>query len=92
MVYKHFTKIKHILGSLLSFLRKNEAKLGEQSTKVIYILLNMCIQVCSGMAYLESHNYIHRDLAARNCLVGNAGIVKVADFGIICFIHYCFLI
>lgn len=72
--------MKH--GSLLSFLRKNEAKLGEQSTKVTYILLNMCIQVCSGMAYLESHNYIHRDLAARNCLVGNSGIVKVADFGL----------
>ena len=42
----------------------------------------MCVQVCSGMAYLESHNYIHRDLAARNCLVGKSGIVKVADFGL----------
>ena len=72
--------MKH--GSLLSFLRKNEHKLAEHSAKILYILLNMCIQVCSGMAYLESHNYIHRDLATRNCLVGNSGIVKVADFGL----------
>lgn len=68
-------------GSLLSFLRKNENKLLE-STQKIHILLNMCHQICSGMAYLENRNYIHRDLAARNCLVGNNGIVKVADFGL----------
>ncbi|XP_047989990.1 uncharacterized protein LOC125229234 isoform X3 [Leguminivora glycinivorella] len=46
------------------------------------VLLDMCIQVCKGMAYLERHNYIHRDLAARNCLVGDENVVKVADFGL----------
>ena len=47
-------------------------------------LLDICKQVVSGMAYLESENYIHRDLAARNCLVnsGTVGpVVKIADFG-----------
>lgn len=34
------------------------------------------------MAYLEREKLIHRDLAARNILVGNQGIVKVADFGL----------
>eukprot|EP00731_Ephydatia_muelleri_P037640 Em0526g4a len=34
------------------------------------------------MAYLEAQHYIHRDLAARNILVGEANIVKIADFGL----------
>jgi len=42
----------------------------------------MCIQVCSGMVYLESKQYLHRDLAARNCLVGENNQVKVGDFGL----------
>ncbi|XP_003741153.1 tyrosine-protein kinase Btk29A [Galendromus occidentalis] len=65
-------------GSLLNYLRKHEQRLlGQTQT-----LLDMCKQVCSGMAYLEMHNYIHRDLAARNCLVGERNVVKVADFGL----------
>ncbi|XP_064482127.1 tyrosine-protein kinase Btk-like [Ornithodoros turicata] len=65
-------------GSLLQFLRRHEATLSSQGP----MLLDMCLQVASGMAYLESHNYIHRDLAARNCLVGEGNVVKVADFGL----------
>lgn len=44
--------------------------------------IEMAAQVASGMAYLESQNYIHRDLAARNVLVGENNICKVADFGL----------
>ncbi|XP_055710202.1 tyrosine-protein kinase Btk29A isoform X1 [Phlebotomus papatasi] len=68
--------MKH--GSLLNYLRRHEQSLiGNMG-----LLLDMCIQVCKGMAYLERHNYIHRDLAARNCLVGSENVVKVADFGL----------
>ena len=63
---------------MLSYLRKNEENLKHKPA----LLLDMCLQVCSGMAYLEAHNYIHRDLAARNCLVGEGHVVKVADFGL----------
>lgn len=45
-------------------------------------LIDMAAQIASGMAYLESQNYIHRDLAARNILVGENNIVKIADFGL----------
>lgn len=65
-------------GSLLNYLRRHESTLGGN----VGLLLDMCIQVCKGMAYLERHNYIHRDLAARNCLVGSENVVKVADFGL----------
>ncbi|XP_065159620.1 tyrosine-protein kinase Btk isoform X2 [Atheta coriaria] len=65
-------------GSLLNYLRRHEQSLSSNQG----LLLDMCIQICKGMAYLERHNYIHRDLAARNCLVGSENIVKVADFGL----------
>lgn len=68
--------MKH--GSLLNYLRRHEQTLIGNAG----LLLDMCIQVCKGMVYLERHNYIHRDLAARNCLVGSENVVKVADFGL----------
>ncbi|KAE8741981.1 hypothetical protein FOCC_FOCC012460 [Frankliniella occidentalis] len=41
----------------------------------------------SGMAYLESMQYVHRDLAARNVLVGEDNVAKVADFGMARFVE-----
>ena len=61
-------------GSFLTFLRGN----GPHQPKKK--LCEMCIDVCSGMAYLEANNCVHCDLAARNCLVGCNDVVKISNF------------
>ncbi|KAM9425030.1 tyrosine-protein kinase Tec [Pholidichthys leucotaenia] len=62
-------------GCLLNFLRQRSRTLSGEW------LLSMCQDVCEGMEYLETHQFIHRDLAARNCLVNEHNVVKVSDFG-----------
>ncbi|XP_036889973.1 tyrosine-protein kinase Tec isoform X1 [Sturnira hondurensis] len=62
-------------GCLLNFLRQRHGHFNRD------VLLSMCQDVCEGMEYLERNSFIHRDLAARNCLVNEAGVVKVSDFG-----------
>jgi tyrosine-protein kinase Tec len=64
-------------GCLLTYIRQRK----DLTTKPD-LLLDMSIQVCSAMKYLESSKFIHRDLAARNCLVGKRNVVKVGDFGL----------
>ena len=64
-------------GSLLDYLQK-----GDGRHMKLEELIDVSAQVASGMAYLETQHYIHRDLAARNILVGEANIVKIADFGL----------
>lgn len=64
-------------GSLLEYLQKDKGATLRFSDQV-----EMAAQVASGMAFLESQNYIHRDLAARNVLVGENNVCKVADFGL----------
>jgi fyn-related kinase len=63
-------------GSLLEFLQ------GKGRTMKLPPIIDMSAQIASGMAYLESQNYIHRDLAARNVLVAENNVVKIADFGL----------
>jgi len=67
-----------VQGALLGYLRRNKFKLLTDTSR----LIDISTQLCSAMEYLEASRFIHRDLAARNCLVGENGVVKVADFGL----------
>ena len=78
-----FSSIKSCMskGSLYNHLIKHKERIINSKSRVIR-LLNICIDVCDGMEYLESNNIIHRDLATRNCLVGDGELIKVADYGL----------
>jgi serine/threonine protein kinase len=61
-------------GSLQRYLQK------EVATEPIR--LQMAVDICDGMQYLEHCGFIHRDLAARNVLVAENLDCKIADFGL----------
>nr|XP_021504487.1 tyrosine-protein kinase JAK1 [Meriones unguiculatus] len=63
-------------GSLKEYLPKNKNKINLKQQ------LKYAIQICKGMDYLGSRQYVHRDLAARNVLVESEHQVKIGDFGL----------
>ncbi|NP_001086862.1 Janus kinase 1 (a protein tyrosine kinase) S homeolog [Xenopus laevis] len=63
-------------GSLKEYLPRNVNKINLKQQ------LKYATQICKGMDYLGSRQYVHRDLAARNVLVENEQIIKIGDFGL----------
>ncbi|XP_013926950.1 PREDICTED: tyrosine-protein kinase JAK1-like [Thamnophis sirtalis] len=63
-------------GSLKEYLPRNKSKISLKQQ------LKYAVQICKGMDYLGSRQYVHRDLAARNVLVENEQRVKIGDFGL----------
>ncbi|NXP48846.1 JAK1 kinase, partial [Heliornis fulica] len=63
-------------GSLKEYLPRNKNKISLKQ------LLRYAVQICKGMDYLGSRQYVHRDLAARNVLVESENRVKIGDFGL----------
>lgn len=57
-------------GDLLSYLRGSRPTLQKPLANLtLRDLMEMCLDVAKGCAYLESVRFVHRDIAARNCLV-----------------------
>jgi hypothetical protein len=44
-------------------------------------LRGIALGAAAGVRHLHAENVIHRDLAARNILIDEAGVAKIADFG-----------
>ena len=66
-------------GNLRDFLQSE----GSSYSSLSYdMLIDFCIQICSGMEYLAKNKCVHRDLACRNILVGDTNLLKIADFGL----------
>jgi CTD kinase subunit alpha len=45
-------------------------------------LKSLSAQLFSGLAYLHRRSVLHRDLKGSNILLSNAGVLKLADFGL----------
>lgn len=75
-------------GDLRIYLREARATEKRGSLLSVLDLLDVCVDVSKGCAYLEKMHFVHRDLAARNCLVSvkeydtPGRSVKIGDFGL----------
>lgn len=45
-------------------------------------VLDMTIQICTGLQYIHAHQVYHRDIKPKNIMVTANGLVKITDFGI----------
>ena len=48
----------------------------------IELALNICLDMCTGLAYAHEQGLIHRDIKPENILLTKDDIAKVSDFGI----------
>jgi serine/threonine protein kinase len=64
------------LGDLRAYLRNGS------NVIIVADLVRFCHEICLGMEYLASKNFIHRDLAARNVMIDKNLTLKVSDFGL----------
>ncbi|CAH0390640.1 unnamed protein product [Bemisia tabaci] len=66
-------------SNLKKFLQKCKAGAGVVNSLTYQSVVEMALQVISGMSHLHKKRLLHKDLAARNCIVDENLRVQIAD-------------
>ncbi len=72
----HYIVMELVEGITLKNYIQRKGRLGNRET------IGIALQVISGIEQAHKMNIVHRDIKPQNMIVGEDGVVKVADFGI----------
>ena len=71
------------LGDLNKYLRDKAISVSQPTSNITtQQLVDMAINIATGLEYLAKSHFVHRDLATRNCLINQQLFVKISDFGL----------
>jgi serine/threonine protein kinase len=74
--HQHFIVMEHVPGRSCAELLRDRGRLDvEQAVEIV-------TQACRGLDYAHRNGVVHRDVKPGNLLVSDAGVIKLADFGI----------
>ncbi len=74
--HQHFIVMEHVTGSSCAELLRDRGHLDVDEA------VDVVTQACRGLDYAHRNGVVHRDVKPGNLLVSDAGVVKLADFGI----------
>lgn len=72
----HYIVMELVEGITLKNYIQRKGRLGNRET------IGIALQVISGIEQAHKMNIVHRDIKPQNMIVGEDGVIKVADFGI----------